>query len=71
MKSIKATLTRTRTFKPLVQLDGDLFNGVELTPAQLRWIAQTLIHIAELSDAHLCTGKHYRDATQIYTEVSA
>ena len=44
---ITATLTRCRFKKPLVQLDSAPFNGMEIRPDELRYLAQQLIALAD------------------------
>lgn len=55
---INATLTRCRHGKPLVQLDSAPFNGMEIRPAELRYLAQQLTAIADEAERQP-TGKHW------------
>lgn len=56
---IIATHTRTREHKPLVELNGGPFNGVEMTPKELEQLASVLRLIAKEAAATPCTGKHW------------
>lgn len=56
-KIVKATLTRCRDQKPLVVLNSEPFNGMEIRPCDLLALAQHLTEIAELSAAHKTDGK--------------
>ena len=49
--SIRATLTRTYRGEPLAVLHGLPGGAAELTPAQLRALAQTLTEIAAACEA--------------------
>ena len=55
---LTATLTRCRFKKPLVQLDSAPFNGMEIRPAELRYLAQQLTAIADEAERQP-TGKHW------------
>lgn len=66
--TISACLTRTYTNTPLVTLDGGPFNAADLTPVRLRWLAESLNHMADLADARKCDGKHFAHGLAIYNE---
>lgn len=56
---IRVTYTRTYDHHPLVDLDGDVFNGVTRTPAELRALATALIAAANAAEARPTTGRHW------------
>lgn len=51
MRTIIATLTQTRDRKPLASVRNLPGDDADLTPAQLRVLAQTLCDIADASEA--------------------
>lgn len=57
--TVKATLTRCRDQKPLVVLDSEPFNGMEIRPADLLTLAQQLIEVANWANAIQTKGKHF------------
>lgn len=60
---LQATLTRCRHGQPLVLLNSEPFNGLEIRPGELRELAQRLHSIADMA-AHLPTGgKHFKPTT--------
>lgn len=58
-KIVNATLTRCRDQKPLVTLDSEPFNGIEIRPADLLALAQQLTEIANLANILPTKGKHF------------
>jgi hypothetical protein len=61
MKTITAKLTRCRHGRPLVVLDSEPFNGMEIRPADLLAMAQTLIRIADASVEHDLATRYVGD----------
>jgi hypothetical protein len=59
-RPIHATLTRCRDGQPLVVLDSEPFNGMEIRPHHLRRLAQQLAALATLADRMPTGGKHFR-----------
>lgn len=57
--TVKATLTRCREKKPLVVLDSEPFNGMEIRPADLLALAQQLTEIAKWASAIETKAKHF------------
>ena len=55
--SLHATLTKTYRGEPLAVVDGLPGGGAELTPADLRALAATLVRIAAECDARPVLGK--------------
>ena len=60
MTAIKATLTRSQHGQPLIVLQERPFNGLEITPGELRVLAQRLLAIADMSAKLPMSGKHWR-----------
>lgn len=60
-KTITAKLTRCRHNRPLVVLDSEPFNGMELRPADLLALAKTLIRIADASVEHDLAPRYVGD----------
>lgn len=61
--NIAATLTRCRHNQPLVVLDGQPFNGLEITPQALRHMAQQLSALADMAGKLPTGGKHWKPTT--------
>jgi hypothetical protein len=57
--TITATLTQTRDRKPLTSIRNLPGGDAELTPAELRALAQTLCEIADASDALPMNSKRF------------
>ena len=57
---INATLTRCRHGQPLVVLDSEPFNGMEIRPNDLRRLAQHLTALADMAARLPTGGKHFR-----------
>lgn len=70
MNRLNATLTRCRHGQPLVVLDDQPFNGLEITPGELRVLAQRLLAIADMSSKLPMGGKHWR-ATKVTLDESS
>lgn len=51
MSRIEVTYDTSFTGAPLVDLDGDVFNGVTRTPSELRQLAAFLLKVAAASEA--------------------
>ena len=64
MELLHATLTRCRHGQPLVVLDSEPFNGMEIRPHDLRRLAQHLAALADLA-ARLPTGRKHFHPTQV------
>ena len=60
IRPIQATLTRCRDNQPLVVLDSEPFNGLEIRPHDLRRLAQQLAALADMAARLPTGGKHYR-----------
>lgn len=60
MELLHATLTRCRHGQPLVVLDTDPFNGMEIRPHDLRRLAQQLNALADMAAKLPTGGKHFR-----------
>jgi len=58
-KIVKATLTRCRDQKPLVVIDSEPFNGLEIRPNDLLVLAQQLTEIANLATATPTKSRHF------------
>lgn len=58
--NIAATLTRCRHNQPLVVLDSQPFNGLEITPQALRHMAQQLSALADMATKLPTGGKHWK-----------
>lgn len=67
--NIAATLTRCRHNQPLVVLDGQPFNGLEITPQALRHMAQQLNALADMAAKLPTGGKHFK-TTKVTMEVT-
>jgi len=52
-----AILTRCRFKKPLVQIDSAPFNGMEIRPDELRYLAQQLIALADEAERKPSIGR--------------
>jgi len=59
-RPINATLTRCRHGQPLVVLDSEPFNGMEIRPHDLRRLAQQLTALADMAARLPTGGKHFR-----------
>lgn len=59
-RPLTAYCTRDRNNQPLVVLDSEPFNGMEINPTDLHRLAQQLIHLADLSASLPTNGKRYR-----------
>lgn len=68
--NIAATLTRDRHAQPLVVLDSQPFNGLEITPQALRHMAQQLDALADMAGKLPTGGKRWRP-TRVQMEVAA
>jgi hypothetical protein len=64
-REINASLTRTFDGKPLAVVDGLPGGSAELTPAQLRLLAATLLRIADDAEARPM-GKHFMRKARNY-----
>ena len=62
-RPIHATLTRCRHGQPLVVLDSEPFNGMEIRPHDLRRLAQRLTALADMAARLPIGGKHFRPTT--------
>ena len=58
--NIAATLTKDHHGQPLVVLDGQPFNGLEICPADLRVMAQQLHVLADMAHRLPMRGKHWK-----------
>jgi hypothetical protein len=58
--NIAATLTKDRHGQPLVTLDGQPFNGLEIYPADMRRMAQQLNALADMATKLPMGGKHWK-----------
>lgn len=58
--NIAATLTRDRHAQPLVVLDSQPFNGLEIRPGDLRQLAQQLNALADMAGKLPTNNKHFR-----------
>ncbi|QDL55915.1 hypothetical protein [Rhodoferax aquaticus] len=56
---IAATLTKDRHGQPLVVLDGQPFNGLEIRPGELRQMAQQLNVLADMATKLPLGSKHF------------
>jgi len=56
---LQATLTRCRHGQPLVVLDSEPFNGMEIRPHDLRRLAQQLTALADMAAKLPTGGKHF------------
>lgn len=61
--AIQATLTRCRHGQPLVVLNSEPFNGMEIRPHDLRRLAQQLAALADMAARLPMGGKHFRPTT--------
>ncbi len=68
MTPIAATLTRDRHAKALVVLNGGLFNGVEIYPADLRRMALDLFAVADTAAKLPTGGKNWQPITVTLTD---
>ena len=59
-RPINATITRCRHGQPLVVLDSEPFNGMEIRPHDLRRLAQHLTALADMAARLPTGGKHFR-----------
>ena len=59
-RPINATITRCRHGQPLVVLDSEPFNGMEIRPHDLRRLAQHLTALADMAAKLPACGKHFR-----------
>ena len=57
---ISATLTKDRHGQPLVTLDGQPFNGLDIYPADLRQMAQQLFALADMASTLPTGPKHWK-----------
>ncbi len=57
---IHATLTRCRHGQPLVVLNSEPFNGMEIRPHDLRRLAQHLAALADMANKLPLSGKYFR-----------
>ena len=57
--AIQSTLTRCRHGQPLVVLDSEPFNGMEIRPHDLRRLAQHLTALADMAARLPIGGKHF------------
>lgn len=64
------TFTRCRDGKPLMELGGQPFNGLEIRPADLRRLGETLVWLADLGEALPTDGRHWK-ATQVEVDAAA
>lgn len=62
-KTLTIRTARTYTNKPLMVLDGGLFNGTELTPHQVRFLAAALVGVADAVAEEDVTARHWRPRT--------
>lgn len=70
-RPIAATLTRCRHSQPLVVLDSQPFNGMEVRPDDLRHMAQQLMAMADMADSLPVSEKHFHPVkVQIGTDAS-
>lgn len=61
--NIAATLTRDRHAHPLVVLDSQPFNGLEIRPSDLRQLAQQFIALADMAGKLPMGGKNWKSTT--------
>lgn len=59
-KPIQATLTLCRHHQPLVVLDSEPFNGMELRPDDLLRLAQRFADLAEIANDMHAKGRLFR-----------
>ena len=64
----QATITRCRHGQPLVVLDSEPFNGLEIRPHDLRRLAQQLTALADMAASFPIGGKHFRPTTVNFGE---
>lgn len=67
-RPITATLTRCRHGQPLVVLDSEPFNDMEIRPHDLRRLAQQLNALADMAVRLPTGGKHFRPTHVIFGE---
>lgn len=60
---LTARIVRSRFNTPLVELNGGPFNGTELTPHQMRFLASTLAGVADAIDEEDVTARGWRPHT--------
>lgn len=59
-RPINATVNRDRHGQPLVIIDSEPFNGLEIRPIDLRAMAQHLTALADMANKLPTGGKHFR-----------
>lgn len=64
------TFTRCRDGKPLLELDGTPFNGLEIRPTDLRRLGETLMWLADLGTALPTDGRDWK-ATKVEVDAAA
>ncbi len=64
---LTATLCQTHQREPLAVIDGLPGGGAELTPAQLRALAETLVRIAADAEAQPMTARHFMRKRREYS----
>ena len=62
------TFTRCRDGKPLMGLDGQPFNGLEIRPDALRRLGETLMWLADLGEALPTEGRYWK-ATSVELDI--
>ena len=65
-QELTATLSQTFERKPLAVVDGLPGGGAELTPAQLRALAASLLRIAADTEAQPMGARKYRRLQRAY-----
>lgn len=61
--TIKIRVVRSRLGTPLMVLDGGPFNGVELSPHQMRYLAAGLAGVADAIAEEPVTARSWRPRT--------
>lgn len=56
---LAATISRCRLGQPLVTLDSEPFNGLEVRPDELRRLAQQFTALAEMAERQPTSSKRY------------
>jgi hypothetical protein len=65
-RTLDVSLTRTRDARPLATVHGLPGEGADLTPAELRALAATLMKVADECEAQPMEGKRFRQQQRRY-----
>lgn len=62
---LAATISRCRLGQPLVTLDSEPFNGLEVRPDELRRLAQQFTALAEMAERQPTSRRYHHCPTKV------